>query len=215
MIPTGTLIHTMDGLVPIENVQKGTYVHTANGFCHIADISNAGSQDVISIQTDLGDFECTPDQQLAVGIGKWKIAKNITKGDALVCPVHTIKIKCDDLAGAWSAGYVNNSVSNKQFSTDYFLDPITGKVPDYILKGSNRTRSSYINGYRTSGAPLTAEIFALISSIGATLTDGKLEWPSAGLVPTKVHGVQNTKKVCETWDVSGYEYIAAQGFLLR
>lgn len=94
-LPEGTLIHTKDGLVPIEKIEPGTMVYTSSGLEETCELVPQGEQEVITIRTELGDFECTERHQIAVvtGINKydWKCAKDLLPTDQLVFPIHEVE----------------------------------------------------------------------------------------------------------------------------
>ena len=217
MVPAGTLVHTRNGLVPIEKVKTGTYVHTSDGLYQTNEVLYQGKQEVLTFETELGLFECTPCQHVYTYNNGWKMAKYLTVLDKLSCPLHVIKIDYDMVNNAWAIGYIDGGGDPAGHFVadmyDRFRLSRSYKVPDRILTGTGQTRLSYINGYRTGGAPLTVDVHALISSIGAVIIENKIEWPCPVNIPIHIQSIQNTGKVCETWTISS-EYIVAQGFLV-
>ncbi len=87
-LPKGTLIHLKRGLTPIENVQVGDLVLTADGYYPVAENVYQGTQSVITINSQLGQFRCTGKHRIAVmtGIGEyaWKRANQLIPGDKMV-----------------------------------------------------------------------------------------------------------------------------------
>jgi len=88
-LPAGTLIHTSEGLVPIENVKAGMAALTSNGMSKITDWFQQGIQPISQITTQMGTFECTDKHQVAVisdisGGYKWKTANELEPGDRMV-----------------------------------------------------------------------------------------------------------------------------------
>jgi len=87
-LPKGTLIHTRDGLVPIENICPGMAAKTSDGYAEISELIEQGTQATILIQTQLGDFECTKSHRVAVmtspGEYTWKLASELLQGERLV-----------------------------------------------------------------------------------------------------------------------------------
>lgn len=87
-LPKGTLVHTGNGLKNIENVTKNDYVYTANGLKKVKNNFQQGIQKVISIKTQVGSIECTPNHRLAVLKTpyeyEWKEASNVSEKDYLV-----------------------------------------------------------------------------------------------------------------------------------
>jgi hypothetical protein len=121
-LPKGTLVHTQDGLVPIEKVEPGTMVHTSNGLHSVSELVYQGEQEVITIVTELGEFECTEKHKVAVVSGinsyTWKMANELVENDMLVFPEHIVQgmdisiyeeddiIKIDKNFG-WFLGYLS------------------------------------------------------------------------------------------------------------
>jgi ribonucleotide reductase class II len=87
-LPKGTLIHLKRGLTPIEKVQVGDLVLTADGYHPVAENVQQGIQNVITINSQLGQFRCTEKHRIAVmtGIGEygWKRANQLKPGDKMV-----------------------------------------------------------------------------------------------------------------------------------
>lgn len=88
-LPKGSLVHTYEGLEPIESVQPGTMVLTKNGYHKVLNNFTQGIQDLIEIQTDIGSLKCTPNHKIAVltsvrGDYIWKEAKDLNSGDRLL-----------------------------------------------------------------------------------------------------------------------------------
>ena len=115
-LPEGTLIHTQNGLVPIEKIEPGTLVYTSSGLEETCELVHQGEQEVITITTELGDFECTERHQMAVvsGLGTytWKCAKDLQDGDQLVFPNHTVDGEYTNLP-PWSYKKVLHSTTCK------------------------------------------------------------------------------------------------------
>lgn len=89
-LPAGSLVHTYDGLVPIERIRIGDKVLTGDGsFCKVKAKFDQGQQRTVYIQSQLGRFECTPNHRVAVmahtnGDYIWKQADQLEEGDRLV-----------------------------------------------------------------------------------------------------------------------------------
>ena len=86
-LPEGTLIHTKEGLVRVENILPGMLAKTSDGYAEISELIPQGKQKTIAIRTQLGVFECTKKHKVAkmTGIGKysWVMAQDLKKGDRL------------------------------------------------------------------------------------------------------------------------------------
>lgn len=89
-LPIGALVHTENGLIPIENINIGDLVVTSNGLYPVTQFYNQGIQRTIKIITENGEFECTPNHKMAVFNGKdeyiWKTADSLRYGDMLISP---------------------------------------------------------------------------------------------------------------------------------
>lgn len=90
----GTLIHTSEGLIPIEDVKPGMYAYTYKGAHLISELLNQGLQQIITITTQLGKFNCTPNHKMAVydkvDSYIWKNAIDLSTNDKLVFSEHII-----------------------------------------------------------------------------------------------------------------------------
>lgn len=64
-LPKGAMVHTDNGLVPIENVMLGTKVLTRKGYYPVTCRFIQGEQDVIDIHTVKGIFTCTLNHKMA------------------------------------------------------------------------------------------------------------------------------------------------------
>ncbi|MCF7951170.1 MAG: hypothetical protein K9L57_06025 [Spirochaetaceae bacterium] len=87
-LPEGTPVNTRKGIVDIEKINIGDEVLTSDGYEKVSNFFNQGKQDTIIINTDNGDFECTPNHKMAVFNGcfdyTWKKAEDLKEGDKLV-----------------------------------------------------------------------------------------------------------------------------------
>ena len=89
-LPKGALVHTEEGLIPIENITVGTKVLTSkNTYKKVLNKFVQGVQKLITIETELGYFKCTANHKMAVSLGynspvEWKEASKLTKYDSLM-----------------------------------------------------------------------------------------------------------------------------------
>jgi ribonucleotide reductase class II len=88
-LPSGALVHTESGLVPIEKVRIGDRVLTSKGFYPVTNFFDQGIQSLCRIKTQDGYFECTPDHKVAVltdvyGSYQMVKAQDLKEGDRLV-----------------------------------------------------------------------------------------------------------------------------------
>jgi intein/homing endonuclease len=87
-LPKGTLVHLKRGLVPIEQVQVGDLVLTADGYYPVAENVAQGVQRVVTINSLMGPFRCTDRHRIAVMSGldqyEWKRAHELRAGDRMV-----------------------------------------------------------------------------------------------------------------------------------
>jgi len=113
-LPKGTLIHTKKGLIPIEKIKKGMDVATSQGYSKVSEILEQGDQEIITINSQIGDFQCTPNHKIAImnDIGQyiWKNAINIKKNDRLVFPIHEIEGQKTNFP-AWNYDKTDHSIN--------------------------------------------------------------------------------------------------------
>jgi len=87
-LPAGTLIHTDQGMVPIEKIQPGMCAKTSTGYARISELVEQGTQSLWTVRTQLGNFEATSRHQMAVmtsiGSYEWKRLNELKAGDRLV-----------------------------------------------------------------------------------------------------------------------------------
>ena len=94
-LPSGTLVHTSRGLIPIEDIFIGDEVLTFDGFRKVANKFNQGIQPTIEIVHELGILRCTPNHKVAVllsaqGEYTWKEASQLTSSDLMMFIPQTI-----------------------------------------------------------------------------------------------------------------------------
>ncbi len=89
-LPSGSLVHTQNGMVPIENVEVGTNVLTSKGYFPVTNKFEQGLQKIVRVVTQDSSFECTPNHKIAVLTSKnsyvWKTASELQFGDKLIAP---------------------------------------------------------------------------------------------------------------------------------
>lgn len=87
-LPEGTLIHTNKGLIKIEDIKPGDLAKTSTGYHKISELVFQGEQQLISINTQLGSFKCTPKHKVAImndiGSYTWTQAQFLKKDDRIV-----------------------------------------------------------------------------------------------------------------------------------
>lgn len=87
-LPEGTLVHTSEGLVPIEKIVPGMLARTSTGYSEISELVNNGRQAVWGVETELGLFRATAKHKMAVMTGPetytWKKLDELTTEDSLV-----------------------------------------------------------------------------------------------------------------------------------
>ncbi len=88
-LPAGALVHTQQGLVPIEKIRVGDRVLTSKGFYPVTNFFDQGMQSLCRIKTQDSYFECTPDHKVAVledVYGKYRMvkAKDLQEDDRLI-----------------------------------------------------------------------------------------------------------------------------------
>ena len=90
-LPKGTIVHTAEGLIPIEEVKPGMMARTSSGFSPISELVHQGTQKLVTIHNQTGEFKCTAKHKIAV-MSKpgsspaytWKMAKELMPGDHMV-----------------------------------------------------------------------------------------------------------------------------------
>jgi hypothetical protein len=157
--PKGTLIHTKEGLIRIEDVKVGTSVLTSKGYFPVSENIQQGKQPLISVKTQMGTYMMTKNHRLAVMTGMnnyiWKEAQYLSSNDKLVF-IHNLDIS--DYQGkfsilltenvAWHIGFFSNDSKFDQrpdallrrwkFSALY--------VPDYIMSANLNIMKAYLAG---------------------------------------------------------------------
>jgi len=88
-LPAGTLVHTAEGLVPIEKVKVGSQVMTSQGLSRVTDWVEQGVQPISQVVTQMGVFEATDKHKIAVisdvsGGYSWKKLHELEPGDRMV-----------------------------------------------------------------------------------------------------------------------------------
>lgn len=94
-IPKGSMVHTEYGLTNIEDIKIGQKVLTSNGYEEVKNYFIQGYQHLITINTQDGEFKCTPNHRMAVlnsiNDYEWKMAKDIKKDDILITSRYPIE----------------------------------------------------------------------------------------------------------------------------
>lgn len=89
-LPENALVHTDRGLVKIADVKPGQdKALTSEGYQLIKNKFDQGKQDLIKINTQDGEFQCTPNHRMKVLTQsgyKWVEAVNLQPGDRLISP---------------------------------------------------------------------------------------------------------------------------------
>ena len=87
-LPKGTSVSLKTGLETIENVKVGDEVLTSKGYFKVTDLFTQGVQETIIIETQNGNFECTPNHKMpvldSIDTYYWKEAKDLVQGDRVV-----------------------------------------------------------------------------------------------------------------------------------
>lgn len=96
-LPEYSLISTDKGLVRIADINIGDKVLTSEGYHKVSNKFDQGFQDLVTIVTDIGTFNCTSNHRMAVnnksdtnGIS-WKQASELTQSDKLLVSLNTIE----------------------------------------------------------------------------------------------------------------------------
>lgn len=87
-LPGGSMVHTKEGLVPIEDIKIGDEVMTMEGYEKVTNTFEQGEQKLVRINTQDGYFRCTPNHLMAVCTSydtyDWKQASELKAGDRLI-----------------------------------------------------------------------------------------------------------------------------------
>ncbi len=93
-LPKGTLVHTTDGLIPIEDIKPGMKAITSNGIENISEIIKQGVQKLLVIKTQTGYLRCTSKHKITVmtkpGAYIWKEASKLEVNDRIAMSKHVI-----------------------------------------------------------------------------------------------------------------------------
>lgn len=169
-LPKGSMVHTKKGLIPIENIKVGDQVLTSTGrYENVIDTLIQGKQDLVRINTEDGEFICTPNHKMAVLISsksneyKWKMANELRSGDLLATtriallgentdlPIeNNLNIPKLDRHIAWFLGLYANYMKNRKrpLVDGAVLAPtyeIAQKADDIIRQFDSRVRSKFYN----------------------------------------------------------------------
>lgn len=94
-LPGDALVYTKRGLVPIKDIEVGENVLTSKGYDLVTNKFIQDEQELIKINTQDGDFRCTPNHRMAVHTEyneyKWVEAAELKPGDRLITskrPIH-------------------------------------------------------------------------------------------------------------------------------
>jgi len=95
-IPKGILVHTSEGLIPIEDVPVGSSVMTSKGYSKVTDWMDQGVQPISRVTTQMGVFEATDKHEIAVildtkGSYEWKRLHELEPGDRMVFVDHLLE----------------------------------------------------------------------------------------------------------------------------
>lgn len=89
-LPEGSMVHTKDGMKPIEAIAQGDMVLTSEGYHEVLRKFEQGEQKLVRVVTQDSSFECTPNHRIAVLNGQdtygWKMASELVPGDRLIAP---------------------------------------------------------------------------------------------------------------------------------
>ncbi len=84
----GTLVHAKKGLIPIEEIKINDMVMTSKGYAPVTDWVYQGVQELLTINTQMGEFKCTPKHKIAimnnVNSYEWIYAKDLKENDRMV-----------------------------------------------------------------------------------------------------------------------------------
>lgn len=106
-----SLVHCKAGLKKIKDVTIGEEVLTSNGYERVLNKFEQGVQELVTIKTQDGEFECTPNHKMAVYKSlyevEWKMAQDLKAGDRLMTSRRSIDGSKTELP-TWSYERPNN-----------------------------------------------------------------------------------------------------------
>ena len=115
-LPKGALVHTDNGMVPIEQIVTGMNVLTTRGYKPVTNTFVQGTQKLVKITTQDGDFRCTSNHKMAVLKNTedyiWKEAATLSPGDRLISSRIEIDGKTTTLP-EWTYDYPDHSTTCK------------------------------------------------------------------------------------------------------
>jgi intein/homing endonuclease len=159
-IPKGSLVHTREGMVPIENVKVGTNVLTSVGYKKVKNTFVQGKQKIITIVTSNGTFSCTANHKMAINendafgdsVVVWKEAGSLKPGEKLIAPSVPIEGKdtrfsSEDMFHLGLQCYIDSksnvfSEFDELDSENWLLD-IFKKVTNFSIS----ERKNFLKGY--------------------------------------------------------------------
>ena len=128
-----SLIHTENGLEKIKDIKLGTLVQTKSGMSPVTAKQYTGEKQLLELDTQVGTYFSTPEHRWAVvnsldGDVTWKRADELTKKDALYFSREILEVKNE--VESLSRSFGNNTL----------------RVPDFVMKGKEETRISFLTG---------------------------------------------------------------------
>ena len=192
-LPKGTIVHTAEGLIPIEEVKPGMMARTSSGFSPISELVHQGTQKLITIHNPTGQFKCTAKHKIAVMEKSdiesqsdrrytWKMAKELMPGD------HMVFVK--DNVESMGKEELHKTLYNNFFDICDHLDLVQSHYAWY--------------------------------GIPTCVADGRiveLDMESHhGLIPMEVTCIQSTGEEADTYDISvpgANEFVAGPGLLVH
>jgi intein/homing endonuclease len=97
-LPSGSLVHTDIGMKKIEDIKIGDKVLTSGKtgsiYHRVTNIFNQGEQELVTINTEIGEFKCTPNHKIAYLTSpheyKFKEARELNVDDRLIFSEHEL-----------------------------------------------------------------------------------------------------------------------------
>ena len=155
-LPKDSLVHSFNGLIPIQDIKIGDLIQTSTGYEKVIDTMIQGFQNLVSIITQDGIFKCTPNHRMAVMATpttyKWIAAKDLKPEHILYTtriPINGTKTQLPE----WDYEYPTHSTTCKSitipeldadiawligiFSGDRYHPFVQASYPNYKLNGFN------------------------------------------------------------------------------
>ncbi|MFH1258310.1 MAG: DNA gyrase subunit A [Elusimicrobiota bacterium] len=156
-----TMVVTQQGLLPIQDIQRGDFVYTQNGLQKVSELYEMPKKELIKISLDNGVYNVVTQSQMFKVIDanlqlQWKEAKELTENDYIVMRSVFPEIK-EDVPLSCPNGFA--PVLNTQVA--YLLGQLISD--GWVEKGYNRGKGFRI-GFCSSCSPVIKKIQKILKA---------------------------------------------------